>query len=95
MSDKHKKETKKENYGYHKNSIPKGVLGELSKIKEELLELEDALEQENKIMALVELSDLYGAIEFFIENKFPDISMKDLKIMSSATKRSFKIGHRK
>lgn len=53
------------NYGYHLKKIKKGVLGEFSKIQEEYEEFLDALEQENKIMALVELSDLYGAIQKF------------------------------
>ena len=81
--------------GYHLREIPRGEIGEISKIKEELAELEDALEQKNKIMALVELSDLYGSIELFLKKHFPNTSMKDLKIMSKTTQRAFKNGHRK
>lgn len=83
------------NYGYHKKTIQKGILGEFSKIKEELEELEDALDQNNQIMALVELSDLYGAISMFLEKYHPSISMEDVKEMHLATKRSFLLGHRK
>lgn len=82
-------------YGYHKKIIKKGVLGECSKIREELEELEDAIEQNNKIMALVELSDLYGAIKLYLEKHHPSIEMEDLKTMNDATARSFMIGHRK
>lgn len=82
-------------YGYHKRKIQKGTLGEFSKIKEETEELEDALEQNNPVMALVELSDLYGSIKHYLRVHHPSISMEDLKTMSEATERSFKIGHRK
>jgi hypothetical protein len=82
-------------YGYHKKQIKKGTLGEFSKIKEELEELEDALDQNNNIMALVELSDLYGSIKLFLEKHHPSITMEDLKEMNEATTRSFKLGHRK
>ncbi len=85
---------KEELPGYHLSEIPKGVLGEISKIKEELDELKDALDQECKIMALVELSDLYGAIEFFLKSKFPNISMDDLKKMNTITQRAFRNGRR-
>lgn len=79
--------------GYHKNKIPKGVLGEFSKIKEEFLEAEDAIEQENNIMLLVELSDLIGAIESYCENNH-NITLGDLLIMSKATKNAFNDGTR-
>ena len=75
--------------GYHLKDIPRGEIGELSKIKEELLELEDAMEQSARIMALVELSDLYGAMECFLQQHFPDMSMDDLERMSTVTKRAF------
>lgn len=85
----------KPKYGYHKANIPKGQNGEVSKIREELLELEDSIEQSNPIMALNELADLYGAIELYLEKYHPQIKMDDLKTMSAATRRSFEIGHRK
>lgn len=79
--------------GYHIRKIQKGHYGEVSKIREELEELEDALEQDNIIMALVELSDMFGAMEAYIENHF-GMDMSDLQIMSDATKRAFKDGNR-
>ena len=81
------------NYGYHKDYIPKGVLGETSKIEEELNELKDAEKQGSKIMMMIELSDMYGAIEeYAIKN---GITMDDLKSFSDITKRAFKNGFRK
>jgi hypothetical protein len=82
-----------ENPGYHTVDIPKGELGEFSKIKEECLELEDALEQGSEIMALVELADLYGAIEAYLE-KHHKLTVGDLKKFSDITKRAFKNGRR-
>ena len=78
--------------GYHKREIKKGKLGTVSKIREELEELEDALDQGNRIMALCELSDLYGAIEALTSNM--GMTMEDLSIMSDATKRAFRTGRR-
>lgn len=79
--------------GYHITSITRGVFGEVSKIEEEVQELKDAVRQNSKIMALVELSDLYGAIEEYLVKTY-NLSMEDLKIMSNITKRAFKNGHR-
>lgn len=79
--------------GYHKRAIIiKGVLGETSKIKEELDELEEALEQDNKILALCELSDLYGAVEAVAYSL--GVSMEDVQKMAAATKRAFQSGER-
>lgn len=86
--------TKIENPGYHIHPIPKGVLGESSKILEEILELQDAENQNCRIMALVELSDLYGAILKYLEKNFSDISMVDLAKMSDITQRAFINGRR-
>lgn len=81
--------------GYHKKVIARGEYGKISKIKEEVAELEDALEQGNKIMALVELSDLLGAITGFLKQEFNgEITLRDLKVMSKATKRAFRSGRR-
>lgn len=79
--------------GYHLREIAKGKLGEVSKIREELEELEDALEQGIEIMALVEMSDLYGALEALAQSKGK--TMDDLKRMSDATRRAFLNGVRK
>lgn len=81
-------------HGYHISEIKKGVLGRASKIQEELDELKDAEEQCCKIMVLVELSDLYGAIKHYLKGNFPDIQMEDLEKMSSITERAFKNGRR-
>jgi hypothetical protein len=81
------------NPGYHMVQIPKGELGEFSKIKEECLELEDALNQGSEVMALVELADLYGAIESYLE-KHHKLTVGDLKKFSDITKRAFKNGRR-
>lgn len=80
--------------GYHIRKIKKGQIGEISKIKEEIEELEDAIDQNARIMALVELSDLYGSIQLYLEKHFPDIKMKDLEKMSLITQRAFKNGKR-
>lgn len=81
--------------GYHWNAIPRGDYGELSKIKEEVLELEDAIGQGNKVMALVELSDLVGAIKGYVAKHFGEhISVDDLIKMSEATARAFETGQR-
>jgi hypothetical protein len=81
-------------FGYHKRMIAKGTLGEVSKIREELEELEDAVEQKAEIMALVELSDLYGAMEAYLQRHHPSLDMKDLAIMAAITQRAFQSGRR-
>lgn len=86
---------KKPDFGYHRRKIKKGKNGEFSKIEEELMEFKDALEQNNPVMALVELSDLIGSIELWLEKHHPTININDLVEMKNATKRSFLIGHRK
>ena len=80
--------------GYHLTEIKKGVIGDSSKISEEVAELIDAEQQGCKIMALVELSDLYGAMEAYLSKNFQDITMDDLKSMSKITVRAFLNGHR-
>lgn len=80
---------------YHIRVIESGVYGELSKIREELEEVEDSVEQGCKFMELVELSDLYGAIEGYLEKHHPTVVMDDLRIMSMVTKRAFMSGVRK
>lgn len=80
--------------GYHINKIEKGILGESSKILEEVFELQDAESQGVKIMQLVELSDLVGAIDIYLKNNFPDISFEDLLKMSQVTQRAFENGRR-
>lgn len=53
--------------GYHLIHIEKGCNGEPSKIIEEIIELIDAESQNAKIMALIEISDLIGSIELYID----------------------------
>jgi len=78
--------------GYHISKIERGIFGEFSKIKEEFLEAEDALLQDNKIMTLLELSDLIGAIEAYCLKH--DITLNDLLKMKEATGRAFNDGTR-
>lgn len=79
--------------GYHTTDIKKGVLGQASKIQEELDELIDAEKQGCKILAMVELSDLYGALEACAASY--GVTMKDLSQMAALTKSAFESGHRK
>lgn len=80
--------------GYHLRKIEtEGVFGQASKIREELEELEEALEQSNKILALCELADLFGAIEG-VANSL-GVTIKDVADMAQATKRAFQDGTRK
>lgn len=78
--------------GYHKKEIPKGERFTFSKIKEEFLELEDAVEQNDLILQFCELSDLIGAIEDYIMPR--GLTLEDLKKFSDKTKESFKEGKR-
>ena len=78
--------------GYHNIEIPKGKLGCFSKIEEEFLEAKDAFYSGNAVMVLLELSDMLGAIEAFVEKY--NMSLGDLIIMNEATKRAFKDGSR-
>lgn len=80
--------------GYHIAEIKKRNYGSAGKIQEELDELNDAHEQGSKIMQLVELSDLYGAIEGYLQQNFPGMTMQDLKKFSDITKRAFESGER-
>ena len=79
--------------GYHRKLITKGVFGEFSKIEEEFAELQDAREQGVKIMELVELADLLGAIEGYLQQKY-HLSLSDLEQMKDLTKKAFQDGTR-
>lgn len=82
--------------GYHVAEIPCGEYGELSKIIEEAAELKDAMEQGQKIMCLIELSDILGAIEGYLEKHYAGkITITDLFNMSNATRTAFEKGYRK
>lgn len=62
--------------GYHISEIEKGVVGEYSKIIEEINELIDAENQNARIMILVELSDLVGSILLYINKNELDLDLK-------------------
>lgn len=80
--------------GYHKAKITRGVFGEDTKIFEEIDEFADALDQGVQIMALVELSDLIGAIEGWLAKHHPTVTLADLAAMAAVTRRVFENGHR-
>ena len=80
--------------GYHLRPIPKGSLGELSKVQEELNEALDAEEQNSSIMVLVELSDMVGAVEAYLAKHHPSMTLDDLVVMSKITQRAFASGRR-
>ena len=78
---------------YHlKPILTQGVFGQPSKIREELEELEEALDQPNRLLALCELADLYGALEEVAVNL--GTNMEELKKMAEATRRAFLSGAR-
>lgn len=80
--------------GYHLEKIEKRRYGSLGKIQEEVEELFDAHRQGSNVMVLIELSDLYGAIEGFLAENYPTMKMTDLKKFSEITKRAFESGER-
>jgi hypothetical protein len=79
--------------GYHQQQIPKGVVGEVSKIQEEYSEFLDAHEQDNPVMELVELADLIGAIDLYTKKKF-QIGVDKIIKMTIATQEAFQEGKR-
>lgn len=82
--------------GYHQAEIERGTYGEISKILEEAAELKDAMMNGNKIMALLEMSDMIGAIEGYLEKYYQkNITLTHLCIMANATRSAFEQGHRK
>lgn len=81
--------------GYHLSPIPKGTYGDLDKVYEEMAEVKDAENQGNRLMVLVELSDVMGAIRGFLEQHHPEMSLTDLIVMADATRRAFITGARK
>jgi hypothetical protein len=80
--------------GYHLVPIRKGVLGELSKVQEELDELSDGFAQKDRILMSVEVADLYGALELFVEKHLPGLTMEDVAKFSATTRRAFTNGRR-
>lgn len=82
--------SKKESFSWHNRKIKKGIYGEISKVEEELDEAREALEQNNKLMFLIELSDIIGAIEGIAEKH--DLSLEDLINFSNKVKESKRNG---
>ena len=80
--------------GYHVSVIEKGILGEVSKIIEEIEEFKDALKQGVSVMAILELADLLCAVELYLEKHHPTITIEDLIRMKDVTRRAFRNGHR-
>jgi hypothetical protein len=80
--------------GYHKVNIDKGILGEFSKITEEIDELEDARAQDAEVLVICELCDLIGAIEAYAIKRY-NLTLEDLIKMKNMTKESFQEGKRK
>lgn len=80
--------------GYHLAQITKGELGEPSKIKEEFEEFLDAVKQNAKIMAVLELADMLGAMKAYLEKHHPGTTLDDILKMMSITERAFRNGHR-
>lgn len=79
--------------GYHLREIKRGEYGEASKITEEHEEFLESLEQGNPLMALMELSDLIGAIEAYA-TRHHNMSLAQLITMKDATCRAFQNGSR-
>lgn len=82
--------------GYHTINIAKGTYGTYSKIHEEFHEFADAVLQENKILALVELTDLIGSIIGYLDKEYNShINIQDLVKMAELTNSTFESGYRK
>lgn len=79
--------------GYHTKEIKKEKYGTIFKIEEEWNELKDAHLQDDKILELCELSDIVGAIEGYVTEKY-NMSLEDLIKFSNKTKEAFRSGKR-
>lgn len=81
--------------GYHVIKIPKGQFGDSSKIYEETMEAIDAEAQGNRIMTLIEMADIVGAIDGYLAKHYGgQITLEDVVQMSEANKRAFEAGVR-
>ena len=80
--------------GYHRNKISKGKFGEFSKVKEEFQEFEDAVEQNDIILQMCELSDIVGAIEGYAIQHL-GITIENIIKFKDKTKKAFIEGNRK
>ena len=79
--------------GYHLKEINKGEYGEFSKIQEEIEELLDAHQQDNRVLEIIEFSDLLGAIEAYVKKN--NLTLAQLISMMELTKQAFIEGDRK
>lgn len=77
---------------YHKLKIHKHDVGSPFKIGEEFLEYIDAVSTGNLVMAVQELSDLYGCIENEVAKY--GMTVAELKVMSDLTREVFDSGTR-
>ena len=82
------------NPGYHQRAIPRGEVGELSKVLEEALEALEAEAQGAAVMVLVELSDLVGAIKAYLARHHSTLTLEDLERFAAITARAFESGNR-
>lgn len=80
------------NMSYHKIKITKHDHDSPFKIGEEYLEFLDSIGTNNPIMAIQELSDLYGCVE--LQAKKLGVTMDNLKKMSDLTREVFLSGGR-
>lgn len=78
--------------GYHLRPIARGTVGESSKIREELLELEDAEAQGVALMAMQEAADIVGACGAWARQR--GLTLQDLVDMAEVTRRAFESGER-
>jgi|WetSurMetagenome_2_1015567.scaffolds.fasta_scaffold70102_1 hypothetical protein len=86
---------KEKKIGYHQDlAIPKTSVGSILKVFEEVHELQDAVLQKQKVLALCELADLVGAIDLYLKENKTNLSLHDLQKMSRLTRRAFKVGSR-
>jgi phosphoribosyl-ATP pyrophosphohydrolase len=80
--------------GYHLRDIPKGVVGEASKVVEEALELLDAEEQGSRIMSLWEMGDVLLSLQTLRETKYQDTPWAEIEKAAEITRRVFEGGTR-
>lgn len=65
-------------FSFHKRPIaPEGVLGEFSKIEEEVDEMREGIEQGDRMLVLIELCDLLGAVDEYAKKQY-NLSLAEL-----------------
>ena len=88
--------THKQGPGYHITTIKKGVVGELSKVMEEI---KGAFLVAGDKRVLKRLARVIGAMQLYLRHNYPGMyftgmTLKDLSLMSAVTRRAFDNGHR-